>query len=253
MAEQILHQIEIFFDSLFEAIGNILLSLIRRLAPFSVPAAPAYFFGRAVYYAAGNSDSWAAAIGMIAALGLESAGILSAHYAVKFYAQNDNKWQIAAAATGIYLAIGIGTITLLESTTADGKAVGVAMFLIAGIVYLLLALGEVDKGREAAQERARQERAVTKIAQQQSEHDLKLARIQSRERIKIAQIGSPNMPEERRQDAGKLPRDWRQLSGKQKQEIALMSPQELAQATPYLSERTRRAWRARVNGGNNVR
>ncbi|MCA9936825.1 MAG: hypothetical protein KC415_22975, partial [Anaerolineales bacterium] len=39
----------LFFDGLFEMLGEILLAFIRRVAPFAVPAAPAFFFGHALF------------------------------------------------------------------------------------------------------------------------------------------------------------------------------------------------------------
>ena len=49
--------IEKIFDGLFIMLGNIALSLIKRLAPFSTPAAPAFFFGHAVYTAVYGMES----------------------------------------------------------------------------------------------------------------------------------------------------------------------------------------------------
>ncbi|MCA9935976.1 MAG: hypothetical protein H6662_15700 [Ardenticatenaceae bacterium] len=181
MAHKILSKTEAFFDKLFETIGNIALALIRRLAPFAVPAAPAYFLSHAVASAAGQLEAgWIGlVVGGIAALGLESAGILGAHLAVKFYVAGDAKWRIAAGATAVYLVIGIGTIWILDGADADAKAVGTAMFLIAGIVYLLLGLGESSRTQDdtAVQER-----------HEASQHDLEKLKLRLAHKEELARI-----------------------------------------------------------------
>lgn len=174
-----MQKIEQFFDDLFGLGGNIALAFIRRLAPFAVPLAPAFFLAHAVATSANevSGGAWGTAVGVVAALGLESAGILGAHLAVRFYAAGDGKWQVAALATAVYLLIGIGAIWLLDGTSNDAKAVGTAMFLIAGIVYLLLGLSEDEAATETAVADDREfgrEVARKKLAYA---HEQKLARI----------------------------------------------------------------------------
>lgn len=150
---------EQFFDVLFETVGNIIISFIRRVAPFATPAAPAYFFGHAVYSAV-TDDSIAIFVGIVAALGLESAGILAAHYAVKFYGSGETRrGHVAAGGAAVYLLIGIAAIWLLDGLNQDAKLVGTAMFLVAGIVYLLTGLAVDSQAREQARLKANQETA----------------------------------------------------------------------------------------------
>ena len=151
-------QTELFFDSFFETIGNIIISFIRRVAPFAVPAAPAYFFGHAVATAV-TTDSIAVFVGVVAALGLESAGILAAHHAVKFYGIGEQgRGHVAAGLAGLYLVIGIAAIWFLD-TNANAQVVGTAMFLIAGIVYLLIGLETDSRARDEARAKAAKETA----------------------------------------------------------------------------------------------
>lgn len=175
---------ELFFDSLFEMLGNIIISFIRRVAPFAVPAAPAYFFGHAVATAV-DTDAVAVYVGVVAAVGLESAGILAAHYAVKFYGSGEeNRGHVATALAGLYLLIGIAAILLLDSTTYDAKAVGVAMFLIAGIVYLLTGLEVDTRTREQARAKAEQETAERlKADAEQKERERQALEAKEQERI----------------------------------------------------------------------
>lgn len=154
-------QIEQRATQLFATCGNILLAFIRQLAPFSVPFAPAFFFGHAIYVAAGRTV-WAAIVGGVAALGLESAGILAAHYAVRYYVRRDGRWLVAAVGTVIYLVIGITVIWFLEAATNDAKWTATAMFLIAGVVYVLVGLAESERIESAEEEQA----AVVQQAQE---------------------------------------------------------------------------------------
>ena len=174
-----MNKAEKFFDTLFETGGNILLSFIRRLAPFAVPLAPAFFLAHAVATAAGSLETpaWGTAVGIVAAVGLESAGIMGAHLAVKFYSQRNEKWTLAVAATAAYLIIGVSTIWLLDGATVDGKLVGTAMFLIAGIVYLLLGLSEDAAHGETAVRDDRQFEHDMAYRKLQLAHEEKLARI----------------------------------------------------------------------------
>ncbi|MCA9971717.1 MAG: hypothetical protein KC425_15940, partial [Anaerolineales bacterium] len=217
----------------------------RRLAPFSVPAAPAFFFGRVIYHAADG----ALPVAVFAALGLESAGIVGAHLAVKFYARRDGKWKFAAALTAVYLVVGIATILLLETASADARAVGVAMFLIAGIVYTLLGLAEVDRAAETAVSQSAVRQDATAAAERQMQHELELARLQYGHEEKLARIDAKTAAKSRqdvRQVAGNLPADWRQLTDAQKRQVASMTGEQLAVAAPHLADRTRRAWLERA-------
>lgn len=192
---------EAFFDGLFGVVGNILLAFIRRMAPFAVPLAPAFFLAHAVASNASQlmAGAWGTAVGIVAALGLESAGILGAHLTVRLYGRNDVKWQLAAAATAAYLLIGITTIWFLDSTTTDAKAVGTAMFSIAGIVYLLIGLEEgervqvtavahaVDR-QEQVEDEQRRHQHERDMAQLQHEQQMERDRLAAQERIKLAEI-----------------------------------------------------------------
>ena len=116
-----------------------------------------------------SSDSLALVIGGVAALGLESAGILAAHTAIRFYTNGERQRAIIATAiTMIYLVIGIVSIWFFEGTGQDAQVAGTAMFLIAGAVYVLIALvddaavkleaAEVEAVRLAVEQEAEREK-----------------------------------------------------------------------------------------------
>ena len=235
---QWMQQIERFFDALFGMLGNIIVAFVRRLAPFAVPAAPAYFFGHAV--AGAVTERLAVAIGVVAAVGLESAGILAAHYAVRFYAEGERgRAKVATAAAGAYLLIGIAAIWGLEHATFDAKLTGTAMFLVAGLVYLLLGLdGDVQR-RQQAGETARAHRL--RLRRAEMEHEQKLAQIR-------AEAGGPGARAEAGRSTGEgeeWPGDYRLLDRAQKEQIAALTTRELVDLSG-ISPSTARRWRRKV-------
>lgn len=160
-AEEIFHNTSRLAEAFFGMLGDILLALLRKLAPFLVPFAPAWVFGHTVATTSGN-----AAVGFVAGLGLEAAGIFAAHRAIRAYVDNDRQWKIAAGAVVVYLIIGIGAIWILDDAAAQNfKVVGTAMFLISGMVYLLLGMEDAARVAERkllAQETAEKESEAEK-------------------------------------------------------------------------------------------
>lgn len=186
-----MRQVEEFAESVFRMLGNIVLAFIRRLAPFAVPAVPAIFFGHSVYRATGEMGGAALApfIGVVAALGLESAGILGAHIAVQFYATGDHtRGRVAVGITALYIVIGITGILFLDNTTLNAKVTGVIMFLIAGMVYVLLGLvDEAERQRQTAQQSRAGERRqqAQDLAHQQ---EMQRLRQQQRHELRLRQL-----------------------------------------------------------------
>lgn len=254
-------QTELFFDSLFETIGNIIISFIRRVAPFAVPAAPAWFFGHAVSTAV-SSPIAAPIVGFVAALGLESAGILAAHHAVKFYtADQRGRGNVAAASAIVYLAIGIFAIWFLDGATQDAKATGTAMFLISGIVYLLIGMEVDTRAREQAAQHEQETAAQIlrdETAQKQAEEskqaqwerdqkaaDLELQRelkrkeLEANQALKLAKFQQKQAAPApivqatngtiAKTDNGHLRADWRTLSTDERQKIATLSPVQIVE------------------------
>jgi len=200
--------------ALFEMFGNIMLAFIRKMAPFAVPLAPAFFFMHAVWAAVlGLTGSgWAAGVvAGVAGLGLESVGILSAHIAVKLYRRREiGRTWLTAGITLFYVSAGIITIWVLESTTWDVKAVGTLMFLLSLAVYLLIGLNDdmqtaeqaerLERERLAAQEAAKaQEEQAERAADKELARQLKLERARAKAELakaSIEQMESKRVPAE---------------------------------------------------------
>lgn len=121
--------------------------------------------------------------------------ILAAHTAIRFYTNGERqKAMIAMAITVIYLVIGIVSIWFFEGTGRDAQVAGTAMFLIAGAVYVLIALVDdaavkqeaaeaeaarlaIEQGAEREQENAEHERQHEKdMEQMRLDHEALVAR-----------------------------------------------------------------------------
>lgn len=115
-------------------------NILSLLAPVFVPIAPVIFFGWKVYTAVQDMTKslWLSIpAGALTALGLEAVGILAGHVGMVAWRRGDNR--TATIAAGIMLAyVAIGTIELWGS-------VGMVVFWIAPLVYVLVALQELVK------------------------------------------------------------------------------------------------------------
>lgn len=182
------------FDGLFATIAAILMSFIRHLSKFLVPIPPAWYWGTIISQSSGSLT-----VGVFAAIVLEIGGMLAAHYAIAYY--GTAKGKLSAVLTVAYLVIGIGVMWIMESASDDAKLVITAIFIIAGMVYVLSAMSELenqelaaiedDKAWEKEQEaKDRQHKRTLEARQQeidaQKEVKIQLAHEQAQAEIAIA-------------------------------------------------------------------
>lgn len=163
---------------------------LSMIAPIVTPLAPAAFFGHSAYTAlfAATGLVWLSIVaGIATAAGLEMVGILAGHTAIEFWRFNDRRAWLAALLLLAYIAI--GTIELWR------VPVGRAVFLIAGLAYVVVGLRadaaqvSADVTQEAAEERRNsQELAMMRL---QYQHEEKLARIQAQAAAQAAQAAAP--------------------------------------------------------------
>lgn len=197
--------VESLVDDGFLTGGNVIASFLIRFAPYLVIFAPAVFMAHTVAKALidqmGFTQEFAYIVGAIAAASLESVGLFASKLAVTLYTRNNPIWRLAATGTVAYLVVGIGTLWVLDNLGADPQAVGTAMFLMAGIVYILqgvaAGVGEAAADRadatlraEAREAREREERLELdarereeRLAERQAKREFEL------ERLRIAQVG----------------------------------------------------------------
>lgn len=158
-------------------------SALGWLGMVAVPLAPAFFFAWDVYtevmtLTAGSG--WAGPVAALSAAGLEVVGILAGHTSMEFWKRKDKERAIVAGLIMlIYTAIGIYQ---LRGTT------GAIMFLVAPMVYILVALRHglseektaenqeaIHNRRVEAQEREHRQRL--EAAQLKLKHEENLAKI----------------------------------------------------------------------------
>lgn len=219
-------------------------SLLGYLAMGLTPIGAVIFFGWRVYTAVleMTGSVWLSLLGgLSAATGLEIVGIFAGHVSMVFWERKDGRWRLAAAIMVVYVAIGVVELW---------GTVGVVMFLISPLVYVLVALRvglEDEIERETAVNESR-----TSFDLEQLRLDRELAREMKRARLKAKlaasrQDGRQDARQHTRQDTGKLPGDWRQLSREQRHDLAHLSRTEREKLFPALADRTARKWHERLD------
>jgi drug/metabolite transporter superfamily protein YnfA len=241
------------------------------LSKFLVPVAPAWYWGEIISQSSGSP-----VVGVFAAVVLEIGGMLSAHYAIAYHGTARGK--LAAAMTGLYLVIGIGVMWLMESANTDTKLVITAVFAIAGMVYLLAAISELEQreevarqaaeservAKEAAAETARKEdeaaerRRQQEIEDREIEHQQKMdaAKLKLAHEEKMARIEAQKAAVKSRSDAAQmplsLPSDFRLLTDQQKHMVSNLSSGEL-QNMADISASTARRWKQQVSANGSAK
>lgn len=166
-----------------------MIARLSMIAPIVTPLAPAAFFGHSAYMALFEATGlvWLSVVaGIATAAGLEMVGILAGHTAIEFWRFNDRRAWLAALLLLAYIAI--GTVELWH------VPVGRAVFLIAGLAYIVVGLRtdaaqvSANLTQESAEDRKNAQELATLRLQYQ--HEEKLARIQAQAAAQSAQAAS---------------------------------------------------------------
>ncbi len=165
-----------FFDNSFQLVSKILLSAIKRLAPYVTAILPGSLFGYTIYefFLGFTGLYWLSLIvGMSAFVVLESAGIWSGHKIAEFYGDGTSRIRVPIIAFVLYLAIGIGTLWLLDgSVDLNVKLVGTSLFLLAAIVYTLFGFQAHQERVEAKEKREKREQTVEIIQEENRKFEM---------------------------------------------------------------------------------
>lgn len=225
-------------------------TLIGWAATVAVPIAPAFFFGWRIYteIQAQTSGLWYLAIPVAAlsAFGLEATGILAGHLLTTFAT---HKHLGRATLSGLillaYSAIGINEL--------KGSA-GAIMFLIAFLIYLLVALRHTLTDEVTAEQNQADYQRQLEAQERQHQRQLEAEKLRLTHQEKLARIqakrAAPPRQQQRqdtRQDTANMPEDWRQLTSQQRHQLAHASREEREKMFPELASRTRRAWHSRLD------
>ncbi len=159
--------------------------ILGWVAAFAVPIAPAFFFGHKVYmavFAMTTSAILAIPVGVLSAAGLEIVGIYAGHTTMEFWRRGRNgEAMVSAVIMIVYVTIGIYELR---------GSIGAVMFLIAPLVYVLLALRELlhkdeqtdQRANLAAMEESREDKAHARrleILAQEQRHAERMERLRA--------------------------------------------------------------------------
>lgn len=166
-----------------------LYTILGWIATVAVPISPVFFFGWEVYkQVLTRSSSWllAGGVGLVSAIGLEIVGILAGHLAMEFWRSGRmNRAYLAAGIMAIYVLIGIVELW---------GTIGVVMFLIAPLVYVLVALNQVAEYEQREGEKDKKRSQVIDYRQHEAEaqrkHDLELERLRLANEVKLAKVNA---------------------------------------------------------------
>ena len=156
----------------------------------AVPLAPVFFSAWDVYKEVlGRANYWllAAGVGLVSAIGLELVGVLAGHLAMEFWRTgNTQRAILSGGIMGVYVLIGVVQLW---------GTIGMVMFIIAPLVYVLVALRQVAE-QEATEQARHEKRSVVvdyrmKEAAAQREHEARLRKMELDAEVKKEKIHAP--------------------------------------------------------------
>lgn len=165
-------------------------TILGWLAIVAVPISPVFFFGWKVHtevFATSQSLWLSAPVGLLSAIGLEIIGILAGHLAMEFWRSgNMSRAYVAAGIMGVYVIIGVWELW---------GTVGAVMFIIAPLVYVLVALRQVAD-QEATEHARNEKRSIVidyraKEAAAQRDHEARLRKMELDAEVKKEKIHAP--------------------------------------------------------------
>lgn len=184
------------FDNTFHLISEILLSAIKRLAPYATAVLPGTLFGFTIYafFLSFTGIEWIAiVVGLSAFVVLESAGIWSGHKIAEFYGDGTKRIRIPIISFSLYLIIGIGTLWFLDSeVNVNVKIIGTSLFLLAGVVYTLFGFQSYQERMENKDRRKEKEEKQEVIDAEWREFELEEKRkdLELERKLKIKQANA---------------------------------------------------------------
>lgn len=169
-------------------------TILGWLAIVAVPISPVFFFAWDVYTEVlTKADYWilAAAVGIVSAIGLEAVGVLAGHLTMEF-------WRTGKLSRA-YLSAGIMAAYVLIGVIQLWGSIGMVMFIIAPLVYVLVALRQVAE-QEATEHDRNEKRSIVidyraKEAQAERQHKLDLERLRLTNEVKLAKVQAATAPQ----------------------------------------------------------
>jgi hypothetical protein len=198
---------------------------IAVFAPWLGPIPSAYLVGVSVH----EYLEWHILIAVIAAIAVESIGVVSIVIALRLYEWNETKRKSDPAAPFalsiitviVYFVVTIGLTVLLDVFPELARFAPAVFPLLAAVGAVNIAVKNGQQRREAAKTQPKGTPARREVRQEKRQ--------------------------EKRQDAGDLPTDYRLLTAEQRYELAHLTRVERNKMMPNLAARTRRAWHERLD------
>lgn len=148
---------------------------LERLTAYTIPVAPVIFFGWRVFVevlAMTNLLWLSIPAGILTGIALEIVGILAGRSAIEYWKRD--QYTIASIAVLILLAyVGIG-VWELQGT------IGAVVFLIAPLVYILIALGSMLESQDSEIKEDKEHERKIDIVKLKLQHEQKMERIRSK-------------------------------------------------------------------------
>lgn len=211
-----------------ERIENTAIDVIAVFAPWLGPIPSAYLVGRAceAYL------HWHWSIALVAAIAVESIGVVSVVLSLRLYEWNQTITQKETSApfnlsvilVAIYFLVTIGLTVLLDVIPTLARFAPAIFPLLAAVGAVNIAVKNGQQRREAARFERKEERKV------------------SRQNPIVLPPKRPLLPEITGQETAVYSTDWRKLPEEARQEIGNMETAEIV-VRFGISERTARNWR----------
>lgn len=204
--------------------------VISVFAPWLGPIPSAYLVGDACI----NNLQWHIVVAVIAALSVESIGVVSVVTSLRAYEWNATKNKTDPAAPFLlslflvifYLVVTVGLVVLLNVIPALATWAPAVFPLLAVVGAVNIAIKNGQQRRELAKADKKQGR-------------------KRQPKVKLPPTPARKERQEERQLAGNLPSDWRKLSDNDRYEFAHATREERDRMMPEVAERTRRLWHER--------
>jgi len=168
-------------------------SFLSSVSILTVPLAPVFFFGWQVHteVLTTSQSLWLSVpVGLLSAIGLEIIGILAGHLAMEFWRSgNMSRAYLSGGVMIVYVVIGFWELR---------GTIGAVMFIIAPLVYVLVALQDVATlERHDATIAAKRSDVISyreRQAQADREQAIELERLRLANEVKLAKVQAGTVP-----------------------------------------------------------
>lgn len=244
-------------NDFIKAVETLLVDTISAFMPWLTPFVPAYltYYGAINYLHFPNYAAW------ILAIVVESLGLSAINTTFQFWDWNDAArgqrapWKVALGSSAFYLIVVLAINVLMDMKAPVQELVTKAL------ISSLSICGGIIIALRSQHNRRVQVVIDAEFKEEQEKEQRKLEAKQAREAKRAAQLAAPEMQHSQLQpQLSSKVSDWRRLSDTEKYALLALTPKQIGELYPDLSERACQLWRQRakeqfgeVNGNGNHR